>query len=46
VVELFMHMGMQQATATHPAGARRVMALRVAPLAEEPAAIATLAQAH
>ena len=32
VVALFVHMGLNQATATHPAGTRRVLALRVTPL--------------
>jgi hypothetical protein len=46
VVALFVRMGVQQATATHPAGARRVMALRVTPLDEEPPAAPMLARAH
>ena len=47
VVAMFLRMGgMHQATATHPAGAKRVMALRVAPLDEAPAAASVLARAH
>jgi predicted Zn-dependent protease len=34
VVNLFVRMGLNQATATHPAGSRRMLALRVAPLDE------------
>jgi predicted Zn-dependent protease len=37
VVALFLRMGLNQATATHPAGARRLMALRMMPLEEPPA---------
>lgn len=46
VVALFVRMGVQQATATHPAGARRVMALRVTPLDEEPKSAPMLARVH
>ena len=46
IVDLFVRMGVQQATATHPAGARRVMALRVAPLEEDPPVAPMLARAH
>ena len=37
VVELFVRMGMHPATATHPAGAKRAIALRVTPLEGEDA---------
>jgi predicted Zn-dependent protease len=36
VVELFMRMGLYQASATHPASNKRMAALRVAPLDEAP----------
>jgi hypothetical protein len=45
VVELFMRMGMYQASATHPASNKRMAALRVAPLDDAPQT-AALAQAR
>jgi predicted Zn-dependent protease len=45
VVELFMRMGMHQATATHPASNKRMLALRVVPLDDAPET-AALAQAR
>jgi predicted Zn-dependent protease len=45
VVELFMGLGMYQATATHPASNRRLAALRAVPLDEAPET-AALAQAR
>jgi len=45
VVELFMRMGMHQATATHPASNKRMLALRAAPL-NDSTETAALAQAR
>jgi predicted Zn-dependent protease len=45
VLELFMRMGLYQASATHPASNKRMAALRVAPLDEAPQT-AALAQAR
>jgi predicted Zn-dependent protease len=44
VVELFMRMGLFQATATHPASNKRMSALRMTPLDEPPSETAALAQ--